>query len=124
MSVSTTWKEQGRFPVYEGFFSIAEFLFHFTEIRRDSRYDSIKYSIVDFTNADFSKLEVEDGYFATAVDYHSKLSYSEHLFALVTNDPHALKILKNYKNEMLNLGMTWKIEFFAAQAEARKWVNA
>lgn len=124
MKATVTLEEYGLVVVFEGLITRLEFLSHHDKILNDPRLKDTKFKIIDFTLADFSKLEIEDAYFPVAADHKLNLLSSDHALAFVAKNAHTVRFVEYYKTEATKLGAAWEIKIFASREEAINWIKS
>jgi hypothetical protein len=122
MKVSISLKGEGYEAVFEGSFSMAEFLSEQRRIILNTNWETIEHALIDLTNADLSQIRVEDTKVFAAINFLNASSLPGHNLAFVATDSYMVKLIESYRRNILNLGVSWNIEVFSTLDEARNWI--
>jgi len=87
----------------------------------DPRLEVIRYIIVDFRQADCSRLSPQEIMIISAFD-SATVAYKKDLkLALVVNDEKTRIVCEEYRQNMQSMQMSWLVAVFESMEAAREW---
>lgn len=122
MPYETIWEEEGVYQRYSGRLSKGDREFAANDVLGDSRFDSLKYWLVDSLAIDEYLLDERDAVIAAAFDIGAQHYNSDILMVFVaTNTDHRRNIAKYI--EVLQSQCCWKAKLFDDMQSARQWIS-
>jgi hypothetical protein len=87
----------------------------------DSRLDSIKYIISDFTGADLSQISLHEPTIIASLDSVAVMYKPELRMAFVVRDDHQQMLCEKYIESSIGFQSSWSHQIVFSFDEARKW---
>lgn len=122
MAYSIVWNGEGSISTYVGAVSLLEIQESNQELYDDQRFNRIRYSLFDFTLADFSTIESEETKYPAAQDRAISMSVENMKVALIAVESHSKSLCEAYIERSQRFGSTWQFGIFPTVKEALAWV--
>lgn len=121
MKYKFTWDTEGVRIRFHGLIGTKDILAAKAEFHGDSRFESQKYSIWDFSNC--TPGMINPSQFNSIVAYHIGASFTlpTHKLALVSKSIIVRKLLEKFISESKATGSPWEFAIFKAEEEALEW---
>ena len=117
------WEPSGFIVEFNGTVGVEDILGAGNEIYADDRFNTMIYSIWDFTNAELSKVEKEDMMIFVGEDLGATYMLKDHKLAIIVEEPHALNIMSYYIEKSIINGSSWKFSTHESVLSARSWIS-
>lgn len=121
MPYSTTLEKHGFFTRWQGTVTTAEVIRMQEQAHADPRFDSIHYSIHDFSECDALVYAPDSFDYIAAIDAAASKSNARIKIAIVTTNPAIAEGVQNYRNAGLS---PFPMRLFASVDEARAWATS
>lgn len=120
MPFEIEWEPRGLRTRFHGLVSGADILRHSTAIDNDPRFDSLRYVIADFLEADLHSISETDVMLVSANDYGAAHTNPNIRVAIVTTDERVRSLARLYAAPPLE---PYPTEVFRSVVEARDWIE-
>ena len=119
MSYSLTWQDSNAIMSFEGNVVFQDLYEADNIMYGDSRFDNMKYLIVDFSKTEKLELTEEETQIIAELDKGSSRWNNKIKLAVVTSDSYLIERIKPYIESMQDT--EWSIKIFENIFEAKKW---
>ena len=113
------WEDHGLIERYFGTFTGTEMTRVNEIVASDSRFDSLRWVIADFTEATVEKDAVQYHEEAAAMSYAAALTNDRMIVAVVTPDP----LIASYARDFGKYALPFPFAVFSTLEEARQWIT-
>ena len=87
----------------------------------DSRFDEIRYIILDFTGADLSQISLDKPTILASLDSAAVTYKTELKMAFVVHDEYQRRLCEKYIEDSIGFGSSWLHQVVSSVEDARKW---
>lgn len=122
MAYKIKWLAEGVLWTFHGTLSSEDAIQANLDIYGDSRFDDLRYQIVDISKVEQFKATEEAMTETAAMDEAASLNNPRLIIAVVAKKVEAIKIAELYKSAMKN--SPWEVAIFDSMDESEKWVNS
>lgn len=121
MPFELEWEPKGVVRKYTGHLTVPEFLRSVEEVHSDWRFDSLLYSLNDFSGVEKVDVDREAVETAAAHSIGATRSNRKLVLAIVATNPDVLALAKLFSSPPLS---SFPAEFFGSVSDARAWLKA
>ena len=122
MPYETIWEEKGVYWKYSGILTGDDILQSNIGIYGDSRFDNLRYQLVDMLDVESFDVDTEAMEEVTAMDAGASQTNPRLVVALVATQVQAKRLVELY--ETTTGGAPWETAIFESVEEARVWITA
>ena len=122
MSFETIWEEKGIYWKYKGILTGDDLLQSNMSIYGDSRFDKLRYQLIDMLDVESFDFDTEAMEEVTAMDVGASQTNPRLIVAVVATHVQAKRIVELYKTT--TGGAPWETELFESVEEARAWITS
>jgi hypothetical protein len=120
MSYKVIWEEKGIYWKYKGILTGDELLQSNMDIYGDSRFDKLRYQIVDMLDVEMFDVSDEVMEEITIMDVGASHTNPRLIVAVVATQAQAEHLVALY--ETTTGGAPWEVNMFVSIVEARAWI--
>ena len=122
MPYEAIWEDKGIYWKYQGILTGDDLLQSNMNIYGDSRFDNLRYQLVDMLDVESFDVETEAMEAVTAMDEAASQTNSSLVVAVVSTHIQAKRLVELY--ETTTGGSPWETEIFESVEEARVWITS
>ena len=109
---------------FSGAISMKELELANAKIHEHEEFDTHRFQLFSFLNADLSLVTEEGSESLAAADFGSSLSRGNVKIALVAKEKTTINLCKEYQKVTEKLQSSWKVRIFSELQQAHAWVEA
>ena len=122
MSYEVIWEEKGIYWKYKGILTGDDILQSNMDIYGDSRFDKLRYQLVDMLDVESFDVDTEAMEEVTVMDAAASQTNPRLIVAVVATHSQAMRLVKLYKSTTGSA--PWETEVFESVEAARGWITA
>lgn len=122
MPYEAIWEDKGIYWKYQGILTGDDLLQSNMNIYGDSRFDNLRYQLVDMLDVESFDVETEAMEAVTAMDEAASQTNPSLIIAVVSAHIQAKQLVELY--ETTTGGAPWETEMFESVEEARVWITS
>lgn len=122
MPYEAIWEDKGIYWKYQGILTGDDLLQSNMNIYGDSRFDNLRYQLVDMLDVESFDVETEAMEAVTAMDEAASQTNPSLIIAVVSAHIQAKQLVELY--ETTTGGAPWETEIFESVEEARAWITS
>ena len=122
MTFEAIWEEKGIYWKYSGILTGDDILQSNVSIYGDSRFDKLRYQLLDMLDVESFDVDTEAMEEVTAMDLGASQTNPNLIVAVVATQVQARRLVELYENT--TGGAPWETEIFESVEAARAWITS